>query len=539
MSNELTKNKLISRRALKAYVGLPVVSGFLIILSQPPLSLFPLAYIALFPLFYSLEKGGTRHNFICGFAAGLTSYLGLVYWVVIAMSRYGGIDIFTSFFIMLLLASYMSLYVALFTASVPYIEEKLSIPVFMSAPIVWVILEYLRGILLTGFPWSLLAYSQHRFLPLIQVSSVIGPYFISYLIVAVNCIVYHILIGKIGGTEIKRLRDLKPLGPPFLIYCSAILIFLVASLIYGYDRLTMSEGGNLKAVIVQGNVAQDVKWDEAFKMRTIRTYCQKTVEAGKGADLIVWPETAMPFLFDEEPNLNRFVKELPAMLRTSLLFGTVSKDGGGKFYNTAYVYGDEGKLAGAYKKVHLVPFGEYTPLLRYLPFLAKMTAAGGDFHPGESHDAITTTVGKVGVLICYEGIFPSITNGTVKRGAQVLVNLTNDGWFGRTSAPYQHLVFYIFRAIEADRWILRAANTGISAVIDPRGRINGKTALFEEAVLSGNFSFREGWTPYVRYGDYFILLSAIFLAAACGIRGVKLQIQRKKRVIHSSASREG
>ena len=523
MSNNLTRSRLDSRGALKAYMGLPVASGLLVILSQPPLSLFPLAYISLFPLLYSLEKKNVRHNFICGFVAGLTSYLGLVYWVVIAMSRYGGIDVFTSFSIMLLLACYLSFYVASFAASVPYLEEKFSMPVFISAPIVWILLEYLRGVLLTGFPWSLLAYSQHRFLPLIQVSSVTGPYFISYLIVAINCIVYHVLVGRIGGTEIKKLRDLKPLGSSFLVYCTAILMFLGASLVYGYGRLTMSEGGNLKALIVQGNIPQDVKWDEAFKMRTIRTYYQKTMDAGKGNDLIVWPETAMPFLFDEEQNLNEFVKELPVLLHTDLLFGTVSRDGRRELYNTACDYGEDGKLSGVYRKVHLVPFGEYTPLAEYLPFLTKMTAAGGDFHPGKSHDPITTAVGKVGILICYEGIFPSITKDTVKRGAQVLVNLTNDGWFGRTSAPYQHLVFYIFRAIEADRWILRAANTGISAVIDPRGRINEKTALFEDATLRGTFSVRKGWTPYVRYGDYFILLSAIFLAVGCVIKGVRLR----------------
>ncbi len=500
-----------------AHLGLPAISGLLIVLSQPPLSLFPLAYIALLPLIFSLRKGEARRNFISGFVTGLVAYLGLVYWVVIAMNQYGGIDIFTSFLIMLLLVLYMSLYIAVFAVSVAYLEEKLSVPLFLSAPIAWVILEYLRGVLLTGFPWSLLAYSQHRFLPLIQVSSVTGPYFVSYLIVAVNCIAYLILVGKIGGAEIRKLRDLRPLGRLFLVHSIVIGMFCAASLLYGYNRLAMSDEGSLKAAIVQGNIPQDVKWDEAFKLGTIRTYYQKSIEAGRGADLIVWPETAMPFVFDDEPNLNRFVKELPAVVHSDLLFGTVSRDGSNKLYNTAYAYGPQGALEGGYRKVHLVPFGEYTPLVKYLPFLAKLTAAGGDFHPGNSHDPIAASIGKVGVLVCYEGIFPSVTNDTVRRGAQVLVNLTNDGWFGRTSAPYQHLVFYIFRAIEADRWVLRAANTGISAIIDPRGRITGKTAIFKEAVLKGTFSKRDGQTPYVRYGDYFVLLSVLFLAMACGV----------------------
>ena len=516
------------RPTLATLLSLPAISGFLIVLSEPPLSLFPLAYIALLPLIFSLRKAEARRNFICGFVTGLTAYLGLIYWVVIAMNRYGGIDIFTSFLIMLLLALYMAFYIAVFSVSVPYLEEKFSVPFFLSAPVMWVVLEYLRGVLLTGFPWSLLAYSQHRFLPLIQVSSVTGPYFISYLVVAVNCIACQILAGKVGGRDIRRLRDLMPLGRLFLAHSIVIAVLFAASLIYGYDRLATNDEGNLKVAIVQGNIPQDVKWDEAFKLKTIRTYYEKTIEAGKGADLVVWPETAMPFLFDEEPNLSRFVRELPAIVHADLLFGTVSREGSNKFYNTGYVYGPQGTLEGSYRKVHLVPFGEYTPLVTYLPFLAKLTAAGGDFQPGSSHDPIAASIGKVGILICYEGIFPSITIDTVRRGAEVLVNITNDGWFGRTSAPYQHLVFYIFRAIEADRWVLRAANTGISAVIDPRGRITGKTSIFEETVLRAAFSKRDGQTLYVRYGDYFILLSAVFLAVACGIGVAKTRAKRRK-----------
>ena len=238
----------------------------------------------------------------------------------------------------------------------------------------------------------------------------------------------------------------------------------------------------------------------------------------------------MPFIFDEEPYVNRFIKELPYLLHSSLLFGTVSIDGNRRYHNTAYLYGDDGRLAGRYDKVHLVPFGEYTPLVKYFPFLIKITAAGGDFHSGKSHEPIATAIGKtgkIGILICYEGTFPSITNDTVKGGGQVLVNITNDGWFGKTSAPYQHLVFYIFRAIETDRYVLRAANTGISAIIDPRGRINGKTSIFKEEVLRGMFSLRDGQTLYVRYGDYFILLSFFFLAMACGFK--RLKLKKKKR----------
>jgi len=314
-----------------------------------------------------------------------------------------------------------------------------------------------------------------------------------------------------------------PLGPSFLVYAVAILALFIASCIYGLSRLQTTEAGNLKAVIIQGNIRQDVKWDEAFKIRTIRTYLQKTGEAGRNADIVIWPETAMPFLFDEEIHVNRFIKEVPVVLKTNLLFGTVSKDKSGKYRNSAYVYGNDGRPSGGYSKVHLVPFGEYTPLVSYLPFLLKLTAAGGDFAPGESHRPVETSLGKIGILICYEGAFPSITVETVRKGAQVLVNLTNDAWYDKTSAPYQHLVFYIFRAIESDRYVLRAANTGFSTIIDPRGRIRERTGLFVESAFTGMFSLKTGNTPYVAYGDYFILFSFLCLLVICVLKMLKLQ----------------
>jgi len=509
---------------------LPIVSGILIILSQPPISFLSIAYVSLIPLIYSLKKDNMRRNFISGFIAGIVSYLGLIYWVVVAMNLYGGIDIFTSFIILLLFVLYLSVYTGAFAFIVSYLEKKLSVPIFISAPFVWVLLEYLRSIAFTGFPWSLLAYSQHKFLPLIQVVSVTGPYFISFLIVAINCIFYQIFIGKTEKTEeIKdkriRTRRLNPVRHTFFIYIAVIAAFFTIALVYGYGRMNAKDEGDLKVAVIQGNILQDVKWDEAFKMRIVSTYYRKTLEAGKGANLVIWPETAMPFIFNDEIYVNKTLKELASILKTDLLFGTVTRDNKGRFYNTAYIYNEAGELAGNYNKVHLVPFGEFTPLIQYFPFLAGLTAAGGNFSSGKAHRPIETKTGRIGILICYEGTFPHITNDTVNNGAQVLVNMTNDAWFGKTSAPYQHLAFYVFRAIETDRYVLRAANTGISAIIDPRGRVKQKTNIFTEDAIRGNFSLRNGQTFYVKYGDYFVLISFLLLAFLCGISSLKFKIK--------------
>jgi len=474
---------------------LPILSGALLVLCQPPVSLFPLAFVALIPLLYALEKYSYRHPFIPGFITGITAFLGLIYWVIVAMNTYGGIDIFTSALILLLFVLYLSLYTGLFTAAISLMDKILSVPIYLSAPIIWVIMEYLRGILLTGFPWSFLAHSQHNFLVFIQVASITGSYFISFLIASINCIAFFIAIKK----------------PISKIYITAICIMIAASVVYGIARLHETLGGQLTTAIVQGNIRQDVKWDNAFKINTIQIYYQNTLKEGNNADLVVWPETSLPLVFNEEVYVNQHIKALPPMVNSHLLFGTIWKDRSGRLYNSSYVLGRNGDVNGIYNKAHLVPFGEFTPLIHYLPFLQKITAQGAGFASGEGHGPITTSIGKVGILICYEGVFPYITNATVANGAQFLVNLTNDAWYERTSAAFQHLAFYVFRAVETDRFVLRAANTGISAIIDPRGRITDRTPIFEERVLKGKFALRDSITFYVRYGDYFILISFLFL----------------------------
>jgi apolipoprotein N-acyltransferase len=496
----ISKNKLLT---MTYTYWLPFLSGLLLISIQPPASLFPIAFFALIPLLSSINKDNLRFSFFSGYVTGVVSYCGLIYWVIIAMHRYGGINIILSALILLLFVLYLSCYTGLFALSCAFLEKRFSIPVYVSSPLVWVLMEYVRGSSMYGFPWSFLAHSQHNFLPFIQVVSITGTYFISFLIVAVNAIFF----------SLWRRKKIS------YIYVSVIAVLFVATLAYGLVSLAgKSEAPQKKVAIIQGNIRQDEKWDEAFKIMTIKKYVQMTQQSGKTADLIIWPETAMPFIFDQEIYANKYIKALPADVNATLLFGTISKNKYGRYRNSSYVIDKTGNTIGMYSKVHLVPFGEYTPLLTYLPFLEKLTAAGGDFVPGDGHGPIKTDIGNIGVLICYEGVFPSITNETVREGAQVLVNLTNDAWYDRTSAPFQHFAFYIFRAIETDRYLLRAANTGISAIIDPKGRVAAKTPIFTEEILKGPFAMKDTKTFYVQHGEYFILLALLALAAAVVVR---------------------
>ncbi|NLT24330.1 MAG: apolipoprotein N-acyltransferase [Syntrophorhabdus sp.] len=494
--------------SIAARYGHALLSGAMLALIQPPVSLFPLAFIALVPLLGAIDRDDLLLSFKRGFAAGVVAWLGIIYWVVVAMNSYGGINIPLSVLILFLFALYLSLYMAIFTVSCAYLEKRTSVPAYLLAAPVWVVLEYARGAVMTGFPWAFLGHSQYTFLPFIQVASITGTYFISFLVAAVNGIVFSLWTRK----KVSR------------VWTMAVAVLIASSLAYGFVRLQDRDAEPFRAAIVQGNVGQDVKWDDAFKMMTVSKYYRLSFGLAQNSDLIIWPETAMPFIIERDIHAYKYVRAVPAMLRSRLLFGTVGLGAEGKLLNSVHYVDGEGRTAAIYNKVHLVPFGEYTPIVSYFPFLAKITAIGADFIPGEGHRPISTDAGRVGILVCFEGIFPYITNETVREGAEVLVNVTNDAWYNRTSAPFQHFVFYVFRAIETDRYVLRAANTGISAVIDPRGRVRGKTPIFTEEVLRGGYALKDTMTFYVRYGDYFIILCLAFLAGM-----VVAGIYRRKR----------
>ncbi len=498
----MSRNSPFTVHRLPFTIGLPLLSGLLLVVSQPPFSMSFLAFAALVPLFFAVEGLTPRAAFLRGFLAGLASYLGLIYWVTVAMNRYGGIPLPLSLLILLLLALYLSCYTGVFAFLLRFVERRHGIPLYVTAPMAWIILEYLRGFLLTGFPWSLLAHSQHAFLPFIQIVSFTGSYFISFLIVAVNTVLYHLLSRK-------RIH---------WAYVASVGLLMIGSLLYGFTVMARPETPDHRVALVQGNVPQNLKWTAEAMSRSLEKYVAATETKGKGADLVVWPETALPFIFDGDGPVGRAMADLAARTGADIMFGAVSKGKDGGAYNSAFVTAKTGVVAGQYNKVHLVPFGEFTPLSSYIPFLESMSVAGSGFLRGASHGPVPTSLGPAGILICYEGMFPAETNETVRSGAGFLVNITNDAWFGTTSAPYQHLAAYVFRAIETDRYVVRAANTGVSAVINSKGEITNRTDIFVDAVLLGRFGVKQGQTFYVRFGDYFVIL--VCLAFICTIAAV-------------------
>jgi apolipoprotein N-acyltransferase len=285
--------------------------------------------------------------------------------------------------------------------------------------------------------------------------------------------------------------------------------------IYGAWRVKTTDqliavSPTVRIAVIQGNIDQAVKWDPAFQAATIKTHTRLSLEAKlENPDLIVWPESATPFylFFDKEPTQK--IIESIQQADTDFLIGSPSftrNQGDIEYYNSAYLIQPRSKSISKYDKAHLVPYGEYVPLKRWLPFLGKVVAQVGDFRPGKPGKTLPWRKDAfVGIQICYEIIFPGLSREMVKNNAVLLINITNDAWFGTTSGPYQHFSMTIFRAVENRRTLARAASTGISGFIDPVGRILASTSLLEEAVVNRTVPLIRNITFYTRFGDLFAI----------------------------------
>ncbi|MGM0426544.1 MAG: apolipoprotein N-acyltransferase [Thermodesulfobacteriota bacterium] len=486
-----------------------VLSGVLLTAAFPPGHFSMVAWIALVPLLMSIREASPKVAFRLGFFSGLTHYLTLIYWIVVVLGRYGNLNIFVSLLSLFLLSAYLSLYLGLFsTLAVAVRGSRFTL---LLLPAFWVALEYVRAHLISGFPWCLMGYTQYKTLPLIQVADVVGVYGVSFFIVLVNALIFRAMI-----------YHTQP-GP--WLKWEMILVFMVTGLILAYGFHSLSQQNthentapHLRTAVIQANIDQSLKWDPTYQTETLRTYERLTRGASvHHPELIVWPETALPFFFQDNLQFSPGIFALSQETGALLLFGSPAYErvnGVTRYYNRAYLITPGSGEVETYDKVHLVPFGEYVPCREFLPFLNQLVQAAGDFVPGETADPLVANDLSLGVLICFEAIFPELARRLVNQGANVLVNLTNDAWFGMSSAPYQHLSMAVFRSVENNRPMIRAANTGFSAFIGPRGKIRSQSSLFSQAVLHHSVALRNhGRTYYSRLGDLFAL-GLVFLSAA-------------------------
>jgi apolipoprotein N-acyltransferase len=498
---------------------LAILSGFLLTLSFPKANVSWLTWFALVPLLAALRNLSPKNGFYLGLCAGLAHYLTLVYWLAYTMSTYGHLPLYASVPILLLLSAYLALYVAIFSMSLTFIRGPVFL-VFM-IPSVWVSLEYIRSFLFTGFPWELIGYTQFNVLHLIQISDIFGVYGISFCIALSNAAIFLAFLYVTGKhwqeKKIKARLAAGSVGTLALVFC--FVWFYGNWRIQSIQKL-ISHSPSIKTAIVQGNIDQAKKWDPAFQDASTVKYINLSLLTKKHKpDLVVWPETATPFYFLHNARLSEMVKKGVHDTGTDFLIGSPSFNLGKnrvEYFNSAYLIGPEGNVYDRYDKAHLVPFGEYIPFKKWLPFLGKMVEGVGDFNPGKKGHTIKWGDLRLGIQICYEIIFPHLSRAMVKNHASVLINITNDAWYGRTSAPNQHFSMTVFRAVENRRSIIRAANTGISGFIDPCGKVMAATPLFEDATITRPVPVIKEATFYSRFGDLFawaclgITLVAVF-----------------------------
>ncbi|MFK5926529.1 MAG: apolipoprotein N-acyltransferase [Desulfuromusa sp.] len=481
-------------------------SGLLLAAAFPRPDLFPFAWVALVPLLLVMRS----RPFAAGFTAGTVFFATVLYWLNFVMTTYGGLQPVFSLLAYLFLIVYLAVYFGLATWISCQLETFFKLPYLLTLPPLWVALEYLRGVLLTGFPWAIIGYSQQNFPLAIQSSDVTGVYGVSLMLVAVNC--------TIAGIISMPKSRLAWLG------VAATIIIAISHFGYGVWREAQpleQRAEHLRVALIQGNIDQIQKWAPENRQASIDRYRSLSVQAlEQKPDLIIWPEAATPFFLQDQSELTEQVKQLPRQLNTPLLLGSpaykqLSSDNY-RYYNSAFLLSSAGEELGRSDKIHLVPFGEYVPFGKLLSFINKLVVGVGDFSPGKIQP-LPLNGHSLGVLICYEAIFPQLAREYVREGSSLLVNLTNDAWFGRSSAPYQLLAMTRFRAIENRIWIARAANTGISALISPAGRVTAVGPIFQPIQLSGTVGLGATPTFYTRYGDIFaylcLAISSCFLVA--------------------------
>ncbi len=504
----------MKQEKLKGFVKmyLPAfISGILVVLSFPTIDFFFIAWIALVPFFLSLYNKSPKESFWNGIIFGVPYFFGTQYWIYHSINHYGGVPFLVSIVIVFMLCLYLSLYTGLFAFlfSLNFKSSRLPVPFFASS--LWVALEFLRSYVFTGFPWSSLGYTQHKFLSIIQIADITGIYGISFLIIAVNNAIAELLLIR------RRVREM-PLFPLSLsvIWLSLLFFFISAFIIYGQWRLSQERpGATLRVSVIQGNIEQDRKWDPAYQDAVMETYSNLSLQAvSSSPNLIVWPETSVPFFFGTDKKYTENLTVLQSRLGAYLLFGSVLVKEKGKerhlLSNSALLLGESGNVVYIYDKIHLVPFGEYVPLQKILFFIDKLVVGIGDYIPGNRHEIAETPFGEFAPLICYEVIFPGLVRKFYLNGGDFIVNMTNDAWFGRTTGPYQHFSIAAFRAVENRKPLIRAANTGISGFIDSNGRIIAETSLFQQAILTTEIKTDRTLSFYTKYGDLFSYVCIVF-----------------------------
>lgn len=443
-----------------------------------------------------------------GWIAGTAGSIPLYYWIAYTVAVPGNLGWVAGALAAFLVSAYVGAYFSVAAAALRSLAVRFDERGMWLFPAVWTAVEMARSHLFSGFPWMLLGYSVAGNATLRQAADLAGVHGLSFLLALSAVSVY--LAGKrlSEGFPSKAAISLTP--------GIAVFLFLV---LYGRAESAhpVTRLPEVKVAIAQGAIDQSVKWDPGIQSATLDIYGELTRKArDAGAQIVVWPETAAPFFYGWEAELSRQLDAIVVNGGIPVVFGAPWYDpaAGGKFYNSVFHMDGRGVVLGRYDKRHLVPFGEYIPLRSILFFISKLTAGEEDFSTGTGPALFRVGGNPVAASVCYEALFPSLLREGVVGGATWFVNVTNDSWFGDTVAPHQHLAMARMRCVEFRRPMMRAANAGISAVVDEDGRIVASLGLFRRGVLLASLRPTTGETVYAKTGEIFGISCSILIVFA-------------------------
>lgn len=490
-----------------------LLSGLLLVLCFPKPGLFWLAFVAVAPLLViSIQRCSRARHFLHGWLAGAVFIAGSCYWLYDVVRTFGHLSVAWAAAAVALFAVVFALPFGLFTLALGELAARWQMAALAAAPFLWTAMEWLRTYApFNGFPWNLLGAAVAPVTGWIQPVAVSGIYGVSFLLAGVNALVAATWMAP----SRRRAQAL-----------AAVVVALAVAAWWG-ERLP-GEPTTATAVLVQTNLPQQEEFDPLWLEKhpdDARQLDDLTRQAVAGLPrsepLVVWPEIPVSIYFHRDPVMRAQLVELAQATRSYLLVGIIDykPEADGKLhpYNSAVLLSPSGEFVGQYDKILLVPMGEYVPLASVTkPVLGRLVQEVSDFRAGTEPKVLTAKPGALAVVICYEAAYPALVRRFVARGAEVLVNISNDGWLGESAGAAQHLNLARVRAVETRRWLLRATNTGITAVVDPYGRITATAPAHRRTALAAGFAARRGQSLYGRMGDWFASLCAMVTAAAVG-----------------------
>ncbi len=507
--------------------GLCILSGLLTALAMPGFGLSWAGALCLVPLLAAVQGKPPGRAFLLGWLAGATAFLTGMSWVADTVHLYGGLPYAAAWPVAILPAVYLGLYTGAFAWGLNRMRAK-GVPPLLGGPLLWVALEFARSHVFGGMPWNLLGHAFTPLVRLIQIADLGGVYAVSWFAATVNLSLFALLLPLLD-----RARNYRQ--GYWLFHAVMLGLVPIAVATYGQVRIAAMSlerqqhpdpAGPVRVGLVQPNIPQDVKWDPSFRAATLARLERLTRQVAEGPDgppeVVVWPEASAPLLLDRSPGFRRRVTALARELHTHLMVGSLADapDKPGAVLNAVYVIDPDGRVAGRTAKAHLVPFGEYVPIERVLFFVRSLTNGIGNVVPGAPPYRLPLPRGDAAVAVCFELTFPNIVRARMNDDTggsrpAFLATVTNDAWFGRSAAPEQHFAHAVFRAVENRAYVVRAANTGISGMVDPYGIVHMKTALDREAAVIVSIGPRFPRPPFARYGNVLawgsVILSAVFL----------------------------